>query len=152
MNKQLIVSFQLSIETLNSALREVPATGFRGGIGSVDVGKKTSWDDIGGLAEIKAQLQQAIEWPLLYPEAFVRMGLKRSKGCLLYGPPGCGKTKLVRTAASSTGATFLSVSAASIFSPYVGESEKAVSELFRKARMGAPTILFIDEIGKGKVL
>ena len=112
------------------------------------MGKKISWDDIGGLQEVKIQLQQAIEWPLLYPDAFLRMGLKRSKGCLLYGPPGCGKTKLVRAAASSTGATFLSVSAASIFSPYVGDSEKAVSELFKRARMAAPTVLFIDEIGK----
>ena len=70
------------------------------------------------------------------------------KGCLLYGPPGCGKTKLVRAAASGTGCAFLSASAAAVFSPYVGDSERAVAELFRRARAAAPALLFIDEIGE----
>ena len=74
--------------TVEAAIRDVPASGFRGGLGTVDVGRKTTWEEIGGLEQVKIQLQQAIEWPLLYPEAFLRMGLKRSKGCLLYGPPG----------------------------------------------------------------
>jgi SpoVK/Ycf46/Vps4 family AAA+-type ATPase len=135
---------------VHETLRQFPSPSARdGGIGVVSP-NPVSWDSIGGLDEVKLQLQKAIEWPLKHPETFARLGLRRSKGCLLYGPPGCGKTKLVRAAASNTGSTFLSASAASIFSPYVGDSEKAVSELFRRARMAAPTVLFIDEIGKNK--
>ena len=87
-------------------------------------------------------------WPLLYPERFKRLDVKRTKGVLVYGPPGCGKTTLVRAMASMSGATFLSISAATIFSPYVGDSEKSLAQAFHKARLGAPTVLFIDEIGK----
>jgi transitional endoplasmic reticulum ATPase len=87
-------------------------------------------------------------WPLLYPEWFAKLDVKRTKGVLVYGPPGCGKTTLVRAMASMSGATFLSISAAAIFSPYVGDSEKALTQVFHKARLGAPSVLFIDEIGK----
>ena len=78
---------------------------------------------------------------------FKQLDVKRAKGVLVHGPPGCGKTTLVRAMASMSGATFLSVSAASIFSPYVGDSEKALALAFHKARLGAPSVLFIDEIG-----
>ena len=87
-----------------------------------------------------------IMWPLLYPEWYKRLDVKRTKGVLIHGPPGCGKTTLVRAMASMAGATFLSISAASIFSPYVGDSEKSLAEVFHKARLGAPSVLFIDEI------
>ncbi len=86
-------------------------------------------------------------WPLQHPELFEQLDVRRTKGVLVYGPPGCGKTTLVRAMASMSGATFLSVSAASIFSPYVGDSEKALAQVFHKARLGAPSVLFIDEIG-----
>ncbi|XP_060073261.1 ATPase family gene 2 protein homolog B-like isoform X2 [Ylistrum balloti] len=104
------------------------------------------WDDIGGLEDTKLQIRQAIEWPIQHPEAFKRMGLPCPKGVLLHGPPGCCKTTLVRAAATSSGATFLSLSGAQLYSPYVGDSERKVTEIFHRARAGAPSILFLDEI------
>ena len=77
-----------------------------------------------------------IMWPLLYPEWYKKLDVKRTKGVLIHGPPGCGKTTLVRAMASMAGATFLSISAASIFSPYVGDSEKSLTQVFHKARLG----------------
>jgi len=120
-------------------------SGLRLGIGWVNL-EKIPWDSIGGMDEIKRKLIRAIEWPIRRMDAFKRLGIKPSKGVLLYGPPGCGKTRLVRAAASNIGATLLSVSGAEVYSPYVGDSEKYILELFRQARLGAPTILFIDEI------
>ncbi|XP_032218211.2 spermatogenesis-associated protein 5-like protein 1 [Nematostella vectensis] len=106
----------------------------------------TRWDDVGGLEGVKQALRQAIEWPLLHPEAFARMGLRRPRGVLLYGPPGCCKTTLVRAAASSTHCTFMSLSCAQLFSSYVGDAERTLRELFLKARATAPAILFLDEL------
>lgn len=83
---------------------------------------------------------------MMYPEAFARLGLSRPRGVLLYGPPGCAKTTLVRAAATSSHCSFLSVSGADLYSPYVGDSEKALAQLFRQARACAPCILFLDEI------
>ena len=120
-------------------------SGLKLGLGWVNF-EKVSWDSIGGMEEVKHKLTRAIDWPIRKPESFKRLGIKPSKGVLLYGPPGCGKTRLVRAVASNTGATLLTVSGAEIFSPYVGDSERAIVELFRQARLGAPTILFIDEI------
>ncbi|XP_054285014.1 ribosome biogenesis protein SPATA5L1-like [Macrosteles quadrilineatus] len=105
-----------------------------------------SLDELGGVDKVKLSLLQAIQWPLEHAEAFQRMGLPQPKGVLLYGPPGCAKTSLVRAVASATNTTFLAVSAAEIYSPYVGDAERTVSELFHRARIGAPAILFIDEI------
>ncbi|XP_013407658.1 spermatogenesis-associated protein 5-like protein 1 [Lingula anatina] len=109
-------------------------------------GKPVLWEQIGGLQTVKLQLKQSVEWPLQHPEAFSRLGLPLPKGVLLYGPPGCSKTMLVKAAATACGATFLSVSGAQLYSPFVGDSEKALSEAFSRARMGAPSILFLDEI------
>ncbi|KAF7647846.1 hypothetical protein LDENG_00165770 [Lucifuga dentata] len=105
-----------------------------------------SWEEIGGLDEVKLKLRQSIEWPMRYPEAFVCLGLCRPRGVLLYGPPGCAKTTLVRAAANSSHCAFLSVSGADLYSPYVGDSEKALAQLFRQARACTPCILFLDEI------
>ncbi|PNF38587.1 hypothetical protein B7P43_G03982 [Cryptotermes secundus] len=102
--------------------------------------------DIGGMESIKQSLCAAVEWPLLYPETFAKFGLPQPKGVLLYGPPGCAKTSLACALASAMNVTFLSVSAADLYSPYVGDAEKSIGELFHRARLGAPTILFIDEI------
>ncbi|MEM1976307.1 MAG: CDC48 family AAA ATPase [Nitrososphaerota archaeon] len=104
------------------------------------------WEDIGGLEDVKRQLVEAIEWPLKYPEKFERMGIKPPKGILLYGPPGCGKTMLARAIATEAEANFISVKGPEIFNKWVGESEKAVREIFRKARQAAPCIIFFDEI------
>ena len=104
------------------------------------------WADIGGMDEVKRELQEAVELPLKKPEVFERMGIRTIKGILLYGPPGTGKTLLAKAVANETEANFISISGASVLTKYVGESEKTVRELFRKARMAAPCVLFIDEI------
>jgi transitional endoplasmic reticulum ATPase len=104
------------------------------------------WEDIGGLEEVKQKLIEAIEWPLKYPEKFSRMGISPPKGVLLYGPPGCGKTLLAKAVANESDANFILVNGPEIFSKWVGESEKAIREIFRKARMAAPSIVFFDEI------
>ncbi len=104
------------------------------------------WEDIGGLDDVKRQLVEAVEWPLKYPEKFERMGVKPPKGVLLYGPPGCGKTMLAKAIATEAEANFISVKGPEIFNKWVGESEKAVREIFRKARQASPCIVFFDEI------
>lgn len=104
------------------------------------------WGDIGGLGQVKREIQEAVELPLKKPEIFDKMGIRPIKGILLYGPPGTGKTLLAKAVANETEANFISISGAQVLTKYVGESEKTVRELFRKARMAAPCVLFIDEI------
>jgi transitional endoplasmic reticulum ATPase len=105
-----------------------------------------SWDDIGGLEETKMHMRQAIEWPFVYADTFARLGLTAPRGILLYGPPGCSKTTLVRAAASSCRATFWAINGAQIYSPYVGDSEKALRTLFKRARQTSPSVIFLDEV------
>ncbi|XP_078809908.1 ATPase family gene 2 protein homolog A isoform X2 [Oryzias latipes] len=107
---------------------------------------KVCWSDIGGMAEVKLKLQQAVEWPLRHPEAFIRMGIQPPKGVLLYGPPGCSKTMVAKALANESGLNFLTIKGPELLSKYVGESEKAVREVFRKARTVSPSIVFFDEI------
>ncbi|KAK2719794.1 ATPase family gene 2 protein homolog B-like [Artemia franciscana] len=107
---------------------------------------KTLWNEVGGLERAKLAIKKAVEWPLKYPEAFARFGIPKPKGILLYGPPGCGKSLLVRAAATECNAAFLSVKASEIFSCFVGDSEKLIASLFSKARLMAPCILFLDEL------
>ncbi|KAL8610042.1 hypothetical protein ACOMHN_045440 [Nucella lapillus] len=104
------------------------------------------WSDIGGQEEIKLQLRQAVEWPITHPEAFKRMGITPPAGCLLYGPPGCSKTMIAKALATESGLNFVAVKGPELFDKYVGESERAVREVFRKARSAAPSIIFFDEI------
>ena len=105
-----------------------------------------NWSDIGGLEDVKDKLKEAVEWPLKKPEMFQRMGIRPPRGVLLYGPPGTGKTLLAKAVAKESEANFILVNGPSLLSKWVGESEKAVREIFRKARQTAPTILFFDEI------
>ncbi len=105
-----------------------------------------NWEDIGGLEDIKDKLKEAVEWPLKKPEVFKRMGIRPPRGILLYGPPGTGKTMLAKAVAKESEANFILVNGPSLLSKWVGDSEKAVREIFRKARITAPTILFFDEI------
>ena len=98
------------------------------------------------MQEVMGKLMRATHLPLISPQSFTRFGIQPSIGVLLSGLPGCGKTRLIRAVASTCQATFLSVTAAEIFSPYVGDSERAILELFTKSRQAAPTILLIDEI------
>ena len=104
------------------------------------------WDDIGGLEDVKQQLREAIEWPLKSPEIFEKMGIRPPRGVLLYGPPGCGKTLLAKAVATESGANFIAVKGPEILSKWVGESEKAIREIFRRARQVAPAVVFFDEI------
>ncbi|HEC72276.1 MAG TPA: AAA family ATPase [Thermoplasmatales archaeon] len=104
------------------------------------------WDDIGGLKEAKQELQEAVEWPMKYNEVFMHMDATPPKGILLYGPPGTGKTLLAKAVATESEANFISVKGPEFLSKWVGESEKAVRETFRKARQAAPCIIFFDEI------
>ena len=104
------------------------------------------WSDIGGLAEIKREIQEAVELPLKKPELFEKMGIRPIKGILLYGPPGTGKTMMAKAVANECEANFISISGAQVLTKYVGESEKSVREIFKKARQAAPCVLFIDEI------
>ncbi|MCK4439601.1 AAA family ATPase, partial [Candidatus Bathyarchaeota archaeon] len=96
--------------------------------------------------EVKQALNEAVEWPLKNPEIFKRLGIRPPKGIFLYGPPGCGKTLLARAVATESEANFITIKGPEIFSKWVGESEKAIREVFRKARMAAPTVIFFDEI------
>jgi transitional endoplasmic reticulum ATPase len=104
------------------------------------------WDDIGGLDLVKQQLREAVEWPIKYPHIFEHMGIRPPKGILLYGPPGCGKTLLAKAAATESGANFIAVKGPEILSKWIGESEKAIREIFKRARKAAPAIIFFDEI------
>ena len=104
------------------------------------------WDDVGGLEKVKAQLREAVEAPLKHPEVFEEMGIRTPKGVLLFGPPGTGKTLLAKAVATESEANFISIRGPEIFNKYVGESEKAVREIFKKARQTAPCVLFFDEI------
>ncbi|KAL9113184.1 MAG: hypothetical protein Q9187_007653, partial [Circinaria calcarea] len=107
---------------------------------------KVHWSDIGGQHEIKESLKQAVEWPFKYPTDMSRLNLSPKKGLLLYGPPGCSKTLTAKAIATESHLNFLAVKGAELLSMYVGESERAVRDVFRKARAASPSILFFDEI------
>ena len=106
----------------------------------------TKWEDIGGLEDIKQELREAVEWPLKYPKLYEKAGIRPLNGILLFGPPGCGKTLLAKAIATESQSNFISIKGPEIFSKWVGESEKAVREIFRKARQAAPSIIYFDEI------
>jgi len=107
---------------------------------------KVKWEEVGGLEKAKQQLKEAVEWPLKYPEIFKRMGIRPPRGILLYGPSGCGKTMLAKAVATESESNFISVKGPEVLSKWVGESEKAVRDIFKKARQVAPCIVFFDEI------
>ena len=128
---------------------------FRGALGEVEPSAmrevlvelpKISWNDVGGLEDAKQQVQESVEWPLTSPEKFDRMGVDPPKGVLLYGPPGTGKTLMAKAVANETNANFISVRGPQLLSKWVGESEKAIRQTFRKARQVSPTIVFFDEL------
>ncbi len=104
------------------------------------------WDEIGGLEEAKQALIESVEWPLSYPEAFLSVGIRPPKGILLYGLPGTGKTMLVKALATESNLNFISIKGPELLSKWVGESERAIREVFRKARQASPALIFFDEI------
>ncbi len=126
-----------------AALREVEPSAIREVFVEVP---DVRWEHVGGLADVKQRLIEAVEWPLKYRALFDRAGIAPPKGILLSGPPGCGKTLLVKAVANETEVNFISVKGPELLSKYVGESERAVREVFRKAKQAAPCIVFFDEI------
>ncbi|MFP3079967.1 MAG: CDC48 family AAA ATPase [Acidilobus sp.] len=104
------------------------------------------WSDIGGLESAKQELREVVEWPLKYPDVFQKMGVEPPKGVLLFGPPGTGKTLLAKAVATESGANFIAIRGPEVLSKWVGESEKAIRDVFRRAREVAPVVVFFDEI------
>ncbi|XP_065356867.1 ATPase family gene 2 protein homolog A [Calliphora vicina] len=136
-------SVQLQVENLNNALAYVKPSAMREVLIECP---NIKWTDIGGQDELKLKLKQAIEWPLKHAEQFQRLGIKPPRGLLMYGPPGCSKTMIAKALATESQLNFLSIKGPELFSMWVGESERAVREVFRKARQVAPAIVFFDEI------
>ncbi len=133
----------VNMSDFEESLREIEPSAMREVLVEVP---NVKWTDIGGLAEVKEELQEAIEWPLKYPEIFAYMNTAPPKGVLLYGPPGTGKTMLAKAVANESEANFISIKGPEVLSKWVGESEKAIREVFKKARQAAPTIIFFDEL------
>ncbi|MBS3816237.1 MAG: CDC48 family AAA ATPase [Candidatus Thermoplasmatota archaeon] len=139
----VLEDLQVKKEHINKALREMDPSAMREVvIETPDV----TWKDVGGLEMAKQELKEAVEWPLQYEDIFEHMDAEVPKGILLSGPPGTGKTLIAKAVANESEANFISVKGPEFFSKWVGESEKAVRETFRKARQAAPTIIFFDEI------
>ncbi|MFX1586951.1 MAG: CDC48 family AAA ATPase, partial [Promethearchaeota archaeon] len=139
---ELLENIVVNKDDFDEALKEVMPSGIREVFVEVP---NVSWEEIGGLDDLKQKLIEAVDWPLSHPKIFSRMGINPPKGILLYGPPGCGKTLLARAVANESKANFISIKGPELLSKYVGESEKAIREVFRKARMSAPCIIFFDE-------
>ncbi|MEM2319339.1 MAG: CDC48 family AAA ATPase [Candidatus Bathyarchaeia archaeon] len=140
---EILNKITVTMSDFMEALKDVEPSAMREVLVEVPTVK---WKDIGGLADVKLELQEVVEWPLKYPEIFEHMDAKPPKGILLYGPPGTGKTLLAKAVANESEANFISVKGPELLSKWVGESERAVREIFRKAKQAAPSIIFFDEI------
>jgi len=139
----ILEKMEVNVKDFTDAYREITPTAMREVYIEVP---SVTWADVGGLTDVKQELQEAVEWPLKKPEAFTRVGIRPPKGILLFGPPGCGKTMLARAVATESEANFISIKGPELFSKWVGESEKAIREVFRKGRTAAPSIVFFDEL------
>ncbi|MEM2795878.1 MAG: AAA family ATPase, partial [Candidatus Hadarchaeales archaeon] len=140
---EVLAKLVVTKEDFDNALKIVEPSALREVLVEVP---NVKWEDIGGLEKVKQELKEAVEWPLKYPEAFRKIGIEPPKGILLYGPPGTGKTLLAKAVATESEANFISVKGPELLSKWVGESERGVREVFRKAKMAAPCVIFFDEI------
>ncbi len=140
---EILEKMVVKMEDFTSAYREITPTAMREVYVEVP---QVKWDQVGGLKQVKQELMESVEWPLKKPEVFKRMGINPPRGILLYGPPGSGKTLLARAVATESEANFISIKGPEMFSKWVGESEKAIREVFRKGRTAAPAIIFFDEL------
>jgi len=141
--KEILDGLTVTREDFEEALREIEPSAMREVLVEIP---HVTWDDVGGMAAVRQELQEVIEWPLTNPERFNKMGITPPKGILLYGPPGTGKTLLAKAAANESNANFISISGPQLLSKWVGESEKAIRETFKKAKQVAPAIIFFDEL------
>ena len=140
---ETLLSLEVNMDYFLRAMREIEPSAIREVFVEIP---NIRWDDIGGLSEIKEALKKAIEWPLKYKDYFKHLKAHQPKGILLTGPPGTGKTLIAKAAASVSNANFISVKGPALFSKWVGESEKKLREVFKKAKQAAPCIIFFDEI------
>ena len=136
-------SIRVGLPDFTGAFREVEPSALRETVISVP---NVKWEEVGGLSTVKSRLVEAVEWPLRYGHLFAQAGLRPSRGILLVGPPGCGKTLLAKALATESQANFVAMKGADIHSKYVGESEQRLRDIFRRARQAAPCILFFDEL------
>ena len=141
--KEILDRLVVQKDDFEAALREVSPSAMREILVEVP---NVSWQDIGGLEDVKQLLVEAVEWPLRYAESFRRLGIDAPKGILLYGPPGTGKTMLAKAVANESESNFITVKGSALLSKWYGESEKRVEEIFRKARQVSPSIIFLDEL------
>ena len=140
---EVLQKIKVTMNDFYEAMKEIQPTALREVYIEIP---EVHWEDIGGLEDVKKEVIEAAEWPLKYPHVFEKLGIRPPRGILLYGPPGTGKTLLAKAVATESEANFIAVKGPEILSKWVGESEKAVREIFRKARQAAPCIIFFDEI------
>ncbi|MGB2762875.1 MAG: CDC48 family AAA ATPase [Candidatus Aminicenantaceae bacterium] len=140
---ETLLELEVTMDDFMEALKEVGPSAIREVFVEIP---DVKWEDVGGLQDIKDSLIEAVEWPLKYPEIFARANTKPPKGILLHGPPGTGKTLIAKAVANESEVNFIPVSGPSLMSKYIGESEKGVREVFKKAKQASPSILFFDEI------
>jgi len=140
---ETLMKLEVTMDNFQEALKEVEPSAIREVFVEVP---DVKWEDVGGLEDIKEELREAIEWPLKYQDVFKKANTNPPKGILLYGAPGTGKTLLAKAVANESGVNFISVKGPSLISKYVGESERAIREVFKIAKQASPTILFFDEI------
>lgn len=141
--KEILDKLEVTMEDFNEGRKMIEPSAMREVLVEIP---NVKWADIGSLEDVKQELKESVEWPLKNREMFSRMGMKPPKGILLYGPPGTGKTLLAKAVANESEANFISVKGPEVLSKWVGESEKAVREIFRRARQVAPCVVFFDEI------
>jgi transitional endoplasmic reticulum ATPase len=140
---EILNKIRIGNKDFENALKDIQPSAMR----EVQIQKpNVKWEDIGGLAEVKDELSEAIEWPLKHADLFDEADVKPPKGILLYGSPGTGKTMIAKAVATTSEANFISIKGPELISKWVGESEKGIREVFRKARQAAPSIIFFDEI------
>ena len=140
---ETLVNLEVTMDNFSEAMKDIEPSAIREVFVEVP---DVKWEDVGGLENIKEELKEAIEWPLKYPELFKKARTNPTKGILLHGAPGTGKTLLAKAAASQTGVNFISIKGPSLISKFVGESERAIREIFKRAKQASPAILFFDEI------
>lgn len=142
-SSEILQKIQITNEDFTDALKEVRPSALR----EVQIQiPNVSWDDVGGLNQLKEELQESVEWPIKYKKAYEYVDVETPKGILLHGPPGTGKTLIAKALAKMTESNFISIKGPELLSKWVGESEKGIREIFRKARQAAPCIIFLDEV------